>query len=303
MMAKTSRRTMLALCIILQYSLVLAFPEAPFSANSTTGSLASNATKTQNETSSNSSAAAADKAAKASASKASAWAQKKREDNVNMAVVRGVLYFWLGLLGLFTVSLFCLVFRRYLRTISSLSPGNTQAYFAPVDRHWGLFKKYFIFAPLVHKRHHRPFMLTRTIDNGCLPSRLQTSLLVGYFAILVFATFYDIEYDKTRREILTALTKRSGLLSLANMLPLFILAARNNPLIFMTGLSFDTYNLFHRWLGRFITIEVIFHGTTYIIAKVEKSGWAAFGKQVAETEFIRAGVIVRNFSQVVYSEC
>lgn len=37
--------------------------------------------------------------------------------------------------------------------------------------------------------------------------------------------------------------------------PLFLFASRNNPLIKILDLSFDQFNLLHRWLGRIVTIE------------------------------------------------
>ena len=43
------------------------------------------------------------------------------------------------------------------------------------------------------------------------------------------------------------------------MIPLFILAGRNNPLIWLLNISFDTFNLFHRWLGRLVVIEALIH--------------------------------------------
>jgi Ferric reductase like transmembrane component len=297
MIGKSARGTLLLLCIILQWSFALAFPEAPISANSTTGSPTSNSTTSSNGGNST----AIDKKAAASASNKAVRARNKREDDENWAVVRAFLYFWLALLVLFVLSLLSLVFRRYIRTVSSLSPGNTQAYFAPVNRHWGLFKKHFVFAPLFHKRHHRPFMLTRTIDNGCLPSRPQTFILVSYFLILVFATFYGINYEEHKNDVITAIEKRSGILALANMVPLFILAARNNPLIWWTGISFDTYNLFHRWLGRFIALEVVAHVTAYLYKKVQADGWVGFKKRLETSWFVRSGTIVRNFLKVALS--
>jgi hypothetical protein len=283
MISKSSQRLLLALGITLQWSLVLAFPDAPTGANST----ASNSTKSGNSTS-------ADKKATSSVPTKPAKSKKKEQDERNWATVRAFLFLWLGLFALFGISLIVLVLRRYIRTVASLSPGNTQAYFAPVNRHWGWLKKHFIFAPLFHKRHHRPFMITRTMDNGCLPSRPQTFILVTYFILLVAATFYNINYTTyARLDTILAVSRRAGMLALSQLIPLFILAARNNPLIWWTGISFDTYNLFHRWLGRFVVFEVFIHATTYFMRKIEREGWAGYKKTLGRSEFTRAGTIVR----------
>jgi hypothetical protein len=37
------------------------------------------------------------------------------------------------------------------------------------------------------------------------------------------------------------------------------MAARNNPLISWLNLSFDTFNLLHRWFGRIVVLEAIAH--------------------------------------------
>src|ERR1700753_2725097 len=116
MIAKSARPTILALCIILQWSLVLAFPDSPLSANSSSfgaGSPLSNSTKSQNGANST----AVDKKAAASASVKAARAKSKAEDDENWAIVRAFVYLWLGLLGLFTISLIILILRRYIRTV------------------------------------------------------------------------------------------------------------------------------------------------------------------------------------------
>jgi len=57
-----------------------------------------------------------------------------------------------------------------------------------------------------------------------------------------------------------------------NILPLVLLAARNNPLIVWTGISFDTYNLVHRWLGRIVVLEALIHAIAWFIKKVKFQG-------------------------------
>src|ERR1700753_3849150 len=118
MIAKSARRTLLVLCVTLQWSLVLAFPDAPLSANSSTVTSGSNSTRSQNATSQ----ASADKKAAAQASQRAARARSKAVDERNWATARAFIYFWAGLFALFALSLIILVFRRYIRTVSSLSP-------------------------------------------------------------------------------------------------------------------------------------------------------------------------------------
>jgi hypothetical protein len=224
-------------------------------------------------------------------SKAAQRLKEKHQDMIDWQMIRGIVYLWIGLFILMALALISIMLHRYLRLISCLSPGNNQAYFATVWKPWGWLKKHFLLAPLGKKRHHREFKLMSTLHGGSLPSRAQTTMIVTYFVVLTFLTVYDIDYSDTRHEIMTELTKRSGILALANMVPLFLLAARNNPLIAWTGVTFDTFNLLHRWIGRFVVFETIVHVAAYMTRKIESQGWAGFQKSWNRGWFIRSGVI------------
>jgi Ferric reductase like transmembrane component len=76
-----------------------------------------------------------------------------------------------------------------------------------------------------------------------------------------------------------------------NLIPLFILSGRNNPFIKWTNISFDTYNLLHRWIGRVVALEILVHVAAYTISKVEDSSWAAVWAGLSHT-FIYGGFIV-----------
>ena len=67
--------------------------------------------------------------------------------------------------------------------------------------------------------------------------------------------------------------------------PLFLLAGRNNPLIPLLNISFDTYNLIHRWFGRIVILEAVAHTLAYYAG----SGWTF---TVPSGAFILPGFIV-----------
>ena len=60
-------------------------------------------------------------------------------------------------------------------------------------------------------------------------------------------------------------------MAVMNMIPLFLLAGRNNPVIKLTGISFDTMNLVHRWFGRIVILEALAHTICWIAVKVHTS--------------------------------
>ena len=69
------------------------------------------------------------------------------------------------------------------------------------------------------------------------------------------------------------------------------MAGRNNPLVPLLGISFDTYNLLHRWLGRIVVLESVLHS----LAHFANSGWTMQSLQAAVTApSLMPGLIVRS---------
>jgi len=105
---------------------------------------------------------------------------------------------------------------------------------------------------------------------GILPTRLQAALLGLYiFSNLVYCLILDYRVASSY-ELLAELRGRSGVLAVANMAPLVLLAGRNNPLIAMLRISFDTYNLLHRWIGRVVAIQSIVHTAAWTASRVAR---------------------------------
>lgn len=56
-----------------------------------------------------------------------------------------------------------------------------------------------------------------------------------------------------------------------NLIPLILLAGRNNPLIKLLEVPYDTFNLIHRWLARIVVFETLAHVFAWAIPKAQKS--------------------------------
>ncbi len=65
--------------------------------------------------------------------------------------------------------------------------------------------------------------------------------------------------------LLQHLRNRSGTLAVFNMIPLIILAGRNNPLITWLSIPFDQFNLLHRWFGRIVVALAVTHGVVELV--------------------------------------
>lgn len=51
---------------------------------------------------------------------------------------------------------------------------------------------------------------------------------------------------------------------MAAELPLiFLFAGRSNPFVYLTGWSYRTFSIFHRWIALILTVEGIIHGCVF----------------------------------------
>ena len=57
---------------------------------------------------------------------------------------------------------------------------------------------------------------------------------------------------------------RTGIIGMYNLVLVFALSGRNNLMLWMTGWSFSTLNLFHRWAARISILQAVVHSIVYI---------------------------------------
>jgi hypothetical protein len=189
-----------------------------------------------------------------------------------------------------------------IRLFASLND-DRQRYFAKRTNSWvPWLKKNILYAPLFRARHNKEFQLSKAINAGTLPTRFQSFFLLGYVvANIVFCT-WKIGYDQETAAVLSEFRNRTGVLATVNMVPLFLLAGRNNPLIWIMGVSFDTFNLVHRWLGRIVVIEAVAHTVAWITSRVMKQGWEAVGESLSTRPFYMWGLAVRSEANSLVAE-
>lgn len=190
-------------------------------------------------------------------------------------------------------------FIHYIRTLTCLN-NNTQQFFKLPNRTFGWIKQHVLYAPLFYKRHNKQ-MRIGPVEMGILPSRLQSFLIAGIIAMNVVLCAYGIEWNGALMTKLLHLGNRSGTLAVVNMIPLVFMAGRNNPLIGLLNLPFDTFNLMHRWFGRIVVALVVAHSTSEIMAivtgetagkKTHPAGIIVFTDTLKEARFILFGFIV-----------
>jgi ferric-chelate reductase len=155
---------------------------------------------------------------------------------------------------------------------------------------WVRIKSRLLYAPLFGKRHNREIQLSSAMNMGTLPSRFHSLLIFGYIVSQI-AYCCDLNYQNEAPAIIAELRGRSGTLATLNIVPLVLFATRNNPLIPLLRISFDSYNLFHRWLGRIAAIESIIHMAAWAVNTVRDANTAALAQHLAETPSYAWGMV------------
>jgi len=168
---------------------------------------------------------------------------------------------------------------KYMRKITCVN-NDTQNYFAVPSGKWASFKKHLLYAPVLGKRHNKEIMLSAAVNVGTLPTRFQFLFLASYLGTNVAFCVVSITWDGSYSSVTRQLRTRTGMLAVVNMIPLFIMAGRNNPLIKWLNLSFDTFNLLHRWFGRIVVLQALTHTLAWMFGTAHTAGWAAVAKSL-----------------------
>ncbi|CZT13152.1 hypothetical protein WAI453_001979 [Rhynchosporium graminicola] len=178
----------------------------------------------------------------------------------------------------------------HIRHITAMGKA-IQTYWARNSSSLWKFKKYLLYAPLINKRHNREFRLSAAMNMGTLPSRFHSILIFMYLASNIGYTLHLSWWEANHYKVVAELRGRSGMLSVINMIPLIIFAGRNNPLIPILQISFDTYNLMHRWLGRMVIFLALIHTWCWAYVKYKAFGWSGLFRQLADDPFATWGMV------------
>ncbi len=57
-------------------------------------------------------------------------------------------------------------------------------------------------------------------------------------------------------------------------------------------MSFDTFNLFHRWFGRTVIMNALIHVSSFAAVTVSDAGWAEVKESIDTKPFMTYGFIV-----------
>lgn len=172
---------------------------------------------------------------------------------------------------------------RYIRTLTCLN-NDTQRYFKMPNLAFGAIKQHLLYAPLLRRRRNREVHFA-WFHLGYIPTRFQSLFLAAIIGMNVTLSVWGIQWNGTRAAALNHLRNRTGTLSVVNLIPLAILAGRNNPLISILNISYDNFNLIHRWFGRIVVLQALAHTLAEVIKIVDR------GKNVFRESFMKPGLL------------
>ena len=110
-----------------------------------------------------------------------------------------------------------------------------------------------------------------------LPSNGTTLLVLAYYGLNLFYQFWAAPLEPAH---LFSLADRAGLVFAANLPLLYLLAAKNQPLKPLAGLSYEALNILHRRVGETVCLAALAHAVGIL-------SWVFW----LSPEFLRAGLV------------
>ncbi|KAH7045979.1 ferric reductase transmembrane component [Macrophomina phaseolina] len=95
------------------------------------------------------------------------------------------------------------------------------------------------------------------VINKELPSNGQTLVILAFLGLNIFYLFFRIEFTP---EHIFVFADRCGILIAINLPLLYLFAAKNQPITWLTGYSYESLNIFHRRLGELLCLSAFLHG-------------------------------------------
>ena len=211
----------------------------------------------------------------------------------NYLFINVLLAVFFGLMAATLVFRVCNLGNMYLRFLHATGTGREKQTMWKTNKTewWPWIKRHLLYAPLFSKRHNQVIKLTSVVTFGTLPSRFHSILLFTFVGMnLAYCAVLDY-HNKNRYAIFAEWRGRTGALATVNLIPTILFAMRNNPLIPLLQVSYDTFNLLHRWMARIVIIESILHTLAYGLSSIEQKGWHKTTEAIRGSDFMVWGCV------------
>ncbi|KAK7204025.1 ferric reductase NAD binding domain-containing protein [Myxozyma melibiosi] len=189
-----------------------------------------------------------------------------------------------------------LILISFLRLVSvRLSPRKGSAPYGFVTK----FRKIFILPATFGKRH-----IQSVKGLGTVPLRWQALVVFLLFCMIIIFSFVDIHmtplpntYYSHALQWGRYIGDRTAILGIIQLPVLFLFGGRNNILMLLTGWSFETFNVFHKWLGRFTFLAICFHAWAFSYYYGNVGGqngtgkWEYYKEEILQTKENYLGIV------------
>ncbi|KAL0933681.1 ferric-chelate reductase [Colletotrichum truncatum] len=150
-------------------------------------------------------------------------------------------------------------------------PGFTKS------RAWTYWQSWLIHPVTFGRRHREPIA-----GVGNIPTRGQALyiFLISFLNIILWLAPYTIHqpqasFTSLKMQSVSIIGNRAGVMAMGNVVALFLFAARNNVLLYLTDWSYSTYLLLHRWLAYWAIFHTIVHSFMLLANYILKGTYEA----------------------------
>lgn len=211
---------------------------------------------------------------------------------LNYLYVNILIITFCGLLAVTLVYRWLQMGNSYMRHMCAMGRWEDQRYWMyNRSSFWTAVKKNIVYAPLFRKRHNREIQLSKAINVGTLPSRYHTIVILLYLASNAAYILALPFADADRAALWAAIRGRAGILSVLNLIPTVVFALRNNPLMDLLGVSYDTFNLLHRWCARVMVLEAALHTVAWAVNSMAAGGLTYLQSSLSESVSYTWGMV------------
>lgn len=132
------------------------------------------------------------------------------------------------------------------------------------SKSWAWINSIFVYPALWGSKHRQSS--AKYIGGGYVPTRGQSWYILTVVLLnmmFLIAPYYTIQpqsiFPTLHTQEVSTIGNRAGVMAMGNVVALTVFAGRNNPLLNLTGMNYDTYLLFHRVLGYLAIFHTILH--------------------------------------------
>lgn len=138
-----------------------------------------------------------------------------------------------------------------------------------------MIRTYLLYPALFSQKHSQ--LVTKRWIVFHLPTRITTVLIAGFAVldwILLFSNYAyesrNILFTTPTQQFYKTMSIRGGYLVVYKLPLLTLFAGRNNLLQYIAPWSFDTFNVFHKWISRITFFDLCVHAVSISLLKVEQ---------------------------------